>query len=254
MHINQSFTLCVLCVSSLSRCSEDHHWPEYRWGHLLVVCRLSSSHPSNHSSPRHFHQRQASPLSFSSSQSRCTYLFTVSANSQFEWKAGSGWSTKKITSKIKKKKHPTMSNTSQKLLCPHLLLLLPESSTTKVIKLLAHTCALNECSWCSQAKSTNLQKLVFLFFKNEEQNFFFCALWLCNDWFQGPAGQESHSSHSQTCKLQVQFRERQRINCYMVFTQQRCFVGWNLNDLDGWKLQYQAMMRKSSNSDAKMQF
>lgn len=129
-------------------------------------------------------------------------IFSVSADSQFEWKAGSGWSTKKITSKIKKKKHPTMSNTSHKLLCPHLLLLLPESGTTRVIKLLAHTCALNECSWCSQAKSTNLQKLVFLFFQDwGAKLFFFCALWLCNDWFQGPAGQESRSSHSQTCKL-----------------------------------------------------
>lgn len=45
---------------------------------------------------------------------------------------------------------------------------------------------------------------------------------------------------------------QQHINCYMVFTQQQCFVGWNLNDVDGWKLQNRAVMRKNSNGDAKM--
>lgn len=57
--------------------------------------------------------------------------------------------------------------------CPHLLLLLPESGTARVIKLLAHTCALNECSWCSQAKSTNLQKLVSFFSRMRSRTFFF---------------------------------------------------------------------------------
>lgn len=59
--------------------------------------------------------------------------------------------------------------------CPHLLLLLPESGTARVIKLLAHTCALNECSWCSQAKSTNLQKLVSFFSRMRSRTFFFFA-------------------------------------------------------------------------------
>lgn len=41
----------------LSRCSQDHDRPEHRRGHLLAVRRLSSRHPSDHSSPRHLHQR-----------------------------------------------------------------------------------------------------------------------------------------------------------------------------------------------------
>lgn len=48
-------------MSSPSRCSEDHHWPEHRRGHLLVIRRLSSGHPFNHRPSGHLYQRYASP-------------------------------------------------------------------------------------------------------------------------------------------------------------------------------------------------
>lgn len=112
-NINQNMCLYFLLFLSLcvflfySRCPEDHHWSEHWWGHILAVCWFSASHPSNHSSPCHLHQRQAFPLSFSSAQPKHTYLFTVSASAQFEKEDGGGWSTKKITSKIKRRRHPT---------------------------------------------------------------------------------------------------------------------------------------------------
>lgn len=46
----------------------------------------------------------------------------------------------------------------------------------------------------------------------------------------------------------------QYINCYTDFSQQQFFVVWNLNDLDVWKLQNRAVVRKSTDSDAKMEF
>lgn len=95
-------------------------------------------------------------------------------------------------------------------------------------------------------KSTSVQKVTF--FRNEENNFFF-SLVLRNGWFQGKLAH--HHIHERVNFIFSSERQH-HINCYMVFTQQQCFVGWNLNDPDGWKLQNEAVVRKSSDSDAKM--
>lgn len=56
---------------------------------------------------------------------------------------------------------------------------------------------------------------------------------LRNGWFQGKL-----HHHTQTCKLFTQFRQRAATNCA------QGFVGWNLNDVDVWKLQNEAVMRR----------
>lgn len=71
---------------------------------------------------------------------------------------------------------------------------------------------------------------------------------LHNGWFQGKLAHHHIHEH-------VNFRfssEQHHIHCYIIFTQQQCVVGWNLNDLDSYKLQNGAVVKKSSGSDAKL--